>query len=255
MDTTYTKGECVVSEEHLVESMRSEDGVDIEKAREVITRPLDPKLIKQRQMSYGKALSYIEGHTVIALLNEAFNYRWSFEIINCEVVETKITKPGVKQGYVVKVLGRLTVPGLGFREQYGSQQLMGGPDVQESAHKAATTDALKKCATLFDIGRELYIDEAEELKAETSRTTDTVDAIRKSAKTQPAPAQQALKQEYADRIRELKALLGITDNKQLDAYVSEATNKVVTSYTGITDQNAQAIIRLLERDVNEQSGS
>lgn len=44
---------------------------------------------------------------------------------------------------VAKVLGRLTVPGLAIKEQYGSKVLVGGATEQESAFKSASTDALK----------------------------------------------------------------------------------------------------------------
>lgn len=239
--------------EHVTNAMDPALTVDVDLAKDVISRALPQTVIKKRQMSYGKELSYIEGHTVIGLLNEAFNYRWSFEIISCEIIQTVQTKAGAKQGHVVRVLGRLTVPGLGVREQFGTKQLIGGVDVQESAFKAATTDALKKCATLFNIGKELYVDDVSELSEESARDIDTVSAIRNSTKTKSAPKVAQLNKDNADKIRELKALLGITNNADLNEYVSEATNKAVTSYAGITDQNAQAIIKLMERDVNEQS--
>lgn len=135
-----------------------------EEAIKVIKKDLQPEWIQQR--TQGKTtLSYIGGHIVINLLNEAFGYQWSFEIVKEEIVQSipkhnKWAKEGQPshepQPPVVKVLGRLTVPGMGIKEQYGSKVLIGGATEQESAFKSASTDALKKCASLFGIGIQLY---------------------------------------------------------------------------------------------------
>ena len=151
---------------------------DLAKAKETISEKLNESWIEKRKQG-NTTLSYIGGHIVIRLLNKAFNYQWSYEIVSEEIVES-LPKP-VYSGYgqnkkpvmiklpsgeevqklepqapVVKVKGRLTVPGLGVKEQYGSKVLIGGATEQESAFKSASTDALKKCASLFGIGLELY---------------------------------------------------------------------------------------------------
>jgi hypothetical protein len=146
----------------------------LEKAIETVSAKLNPKWIDQRKQGTA-TLSYIGGHIVIRLLNQAFNYQWSFEVVSEEIVPS-LPKPAFT-GYgqqrkavlnqdgsqkmepqppAVKVLGRLTVPGLGVKEQYGSKVLIGGATEQESAFKSASTDALKKCASLFGIGLDLY---------------------------------------------------------------------------------------------------
>jgi hypothetical protein len=59
-------------------------------------------------------------------------------------------------GYVFHVKGSLTIPGVGTREQYGCKVAVGGKDNQNSAYKAAASDAFKKCASLFGVGEEIY---------------------------------------------------------------------------------------------------
>lgn len=149
---------------------------NLAEARNFIRRPLNPRWIQQRKQG-NTMLSYIGGHVVTHLLNNAFNYQWSFEILSKEIVPSlpkqRFTGYGRdrkaatdKEGNfifdpqppVIEVLGRLTVPGLGFREQYGSKIIIGGATEQEHATKAAATDALKKCASLFGIGLQLYGD-------------------------------------------------------------------------------------------------
>lgn len=120
----------------------------------------------RKQVKKGKdTLDYVSGDLVIRLLNKAFRNRWSFEIKETRVVQsqdfqkkdwnTGVVKP-IPQGSVVQVLGRLTVPGWGVREQWGAQILVGGSDVQEHAFKSASTDAMKKCASMFGIALDLY---------------------------------------------------------------------------------------------------
>ena len=120
---------------------------------EVLTRPFDPAQIKQREGRGGKMLDYLETHAVITRLNEAFNGAWSFEAVEYKTMEGEI---------IVK--GRLTAQGI-TKEQFGSNEIHRhkGQDGEKGAPvsigddlKSAASDALKKCATLFGIGLELY---------------------------------------------------------------------------------------------------
>ena len=54
--------------------------------RELLEKPFDPDQIKQREGNFGKMLEYIEGHAVIARLNDAFDSSWSFEIIKHKIL-------------------------------------------------------------------------------------------------------------------------------------------------------------------------
>ena len=101
----------------------------------------------------GSSFPYISGDTCIYLLNNAFNYQWSFEVVDKMIVpgQTNEKMPTKVQPAIAHVLGRLTVPGMGVREQWGSAVLMGSSDNQSSAYKGATTDAMKKCATMFGV--------------------------------------------------------------------------------------------------------
>lgn len=125
-------------------------------ALNIIQKPTNPNWVKKKQ-----GLDYVSGDTVIRMLNKAFNYRWSYYIMDSRVVSSqdkydKYKKESVSQGAVVQVHGRLVVPGWGVREQWGSQPLIGGSDVQEHAFKSAATDAMKKCASMFGIALDLY---------------------------------------------------------------------------------------------------
>lgn len=122
---------------------------DREHAQRLLDTELNPKWIQTRKQG-GANLSYIPGHIAIHLMNKAFDGNWSFEVVEHGI----IGEPG-KKGSFLYVKARLEVPGLGVREQYGNQGFMGGV-MDEHIFKGATTDALKKCASMFGVALELY---------------------------------------------------------------------------------------------------
>ena len=118
--------------------------------RALLERPFEPAQIRQRKGRNGM-LDYVEGHSVIARLNEALDGAWSFEVTHHEVREDEVV-----------VLGKLTAEGIA-KMQFGVSQLTrekgGGALVSLGDDlKAAATDALKKCATFLGVGLHLYAD-------------------------------------------------------------------------------------------------
>lgn len=120
----------------------------VPQALSILQSPTPDELIFQKKQRNGPALDYVSVSTVIRTINKVFGLRWSFEICETKVIESQDHKNNA-QGSVVQTLGKLTVPGLGSRMQWGSQSIIGGQQVQESAFKSSASDALKKCATLF----------------------------------------------------------------------------------------------------------
>jgi len=119
--------------------------------RELLEKPFEQEQIKQRIGTYGTVLDYVEGHTVIQRLNDAFDGKWSFEILRCKILE--------KEDEVV-VLGRLSAEGV-VKCQFGSSRITRAKDSGEIISladdlKAAATDSLKKCATMLGVGLYLY---------------------------------------------------------------------------------------------------
>ena len=119
--------------------------------RELLEKPFNPEQIKQREGSFGKMLDYIEGHTVIQRLNDAFDSNWSFEIINHEILNDT--------GEVI-VQGKLSANGV-VKTQFGSSRITRARETGEMVSlagdlKSAGTDALKKTATLLGVGLFLY---------------------------------------------------------------------------------------------------
>ena len=119
--------------------------------RETLEKPFAPEQIKRRQGTNGDVLDYIEGCTVIQRLNECFDAEWVFDIQEHRVYDDEVV-----------VLGKLTAQGVS-KSQFGKSRITRskkdnaiislGDDL-----KAAATDCLKKCATLFGVGLHLYFD-------------------------------------------------------------------------------------------------
>jgi len=121
--------------------------------RELLEKPFPPDQIRQREGLYGDRLDYIEGSVVIQRLNDAFDAHWNFEVIDHRVYDHEIV-----------VLGRLTAEGIA-KCQFGKTKITRIEGTNEEVSvgddlKAAATDALKKCATLFGVGLHLYLDNA-----------------------------------------------------------------------------------------------
>ena len=117
--------------------------------RQLLEQPFTTDQIKQREGGSGRAIDYIEGHSVIQRLNDAFESAWSFEIISHEIHQEEVV-----------VIGKLTAGTLA-KSQFGSSRFTRNRDTKEIVSladdlKAAATDALKKCATLFGVGLHMY---------------------------------------------------------------------------------------------------
>lgn len=112
----------------------------------VLMRPFTE--IKTRPGRNGQEIQYIEGHAVVLRLNEAFAGDWSFKVLEHDVRETDVI-----------VLGELRAGDL-VKQAFGGSEVTRTRDgkVVSIADdlKAASTDALKKAATLLGVGLHLY---------------------------------------------------------------------------------------------------
>lgn len=117
--------------------------------REALQRPFAPHQIRRRQGLWGDVLDYVEGVDYIERLNEAFEFVWSFQVLEYRVYDEEVVVLGQLQaaGMVKQQFGRSRIT----RRRDGGEILSLGDDL-----KAAATDSLKKCASLLGIGLHLY---------------------------------------------------------------------------------------------------
>jgi len=125
-----------------------------------LKEPFDPRAIKQRKMG-SKMASYLEGTSVINRLNEVcWKYGWDNQLISKEVMDMDIGGKTVK---VILALVRLKIYGIGEHDAWGIQELQGGG---ADMVKGAMTDGLKKAASWFGVGIQLYGPDFEDEKYE-----------------------------------------------------------------------------------------
>jgi hypothetical protein len=131
--------------------MRNVEETNLSVLKTELERPFPTELIKKRTGFGGIQLDYIEGASVIQRLNDCFNLAWSFQIVEWKLIESDIV-----------VLGRLSAHGI-QKDAFGGSKVTLSKDTNKildlgSDIKAAATDALKKCSTLFGVGLHLYQD-------------------------------------------------------------------------------------------------
>jgi hypothetical protein len=162
--------------------------------RAMLTQRTPREAVKTRQGKGGRKFSYVPHAWVTEKLNEAFGWAWSWEVTDWRLVpESEPTE--------VFVLGRLTVHGLRgdlVKTQFGSSDvkrdrnknvLSIGDDL-----KAASSDALKKCASLLGIALDLYKSDApperDDEREDGSLSSDPMTAFWSAAKAKGLTQQQ-----------------------------------------------------------------
>lgn len=122
------------------------------KANDVIKSITPKEFIRQRKGKGGKSFEYVEIGYVISQLNKAFTpVGWQFEIIEEKVlsgevyVKGKLTIKDYKTGYEV------------FKTQYGTKEIYANNKTPiGDLLKSASSDCLKKCASLFGLALDVY---------------------------------------------------------------------------------------------------
>jgi hypothetical protein len=112
-----------------------------------LREPFGREAIKQRVGGGNRKFDYLEAHSVINRLNNVLDY-WDFSIISL-----------TWQDDVLIAHVEMNVPGVGRRQHIGVQKM--DARAGEDTIKGAVSDALKKCATLFGVGIDLYGDDYE----------------------------------------------------------------------------------------------
>lgn len=124
----------------------------------LLTQRTPASVIKERPGKGGKKFRYVPHGWVTEQLNLAFKWGWSLEIASYQIL------PSDADPAEVIVQARLTVhtpAGDIVKTQFGAKDVIreketGRPLSVGDDLKAATSDALKKCASLLGIGLDLY---------------------------------------------------------------------------------------------------
>ena len=116
--------------------------------------PTPPDYIRTRKGKGGQQFTYVPGYYVVMKLNEAFGPFWEFRVVEHKVEEKE-----------VYVLGRLTIKDFKTgneinKEQFGTKERIQKNGTYASpvgdVLKSASTDALKKCASMLGVALDVY---------------------------------------------------------------------------------------------------
>ena len=215
---------------------------------ELINKNLPPQLIQKKPMGGNKpALSYISGATVTDILNSAFGiYGWSTDILE------QWMEPGVPfvnkynnnaaepQNPVAFVKIRLTVKLQDengniiecHKEAFGSKSVVGKQSEQESTYKAAQTDALKKAASLFGIGLQLYRkeEEAQYFQELNVKPTWSEENIAK----------------YSEEYELIKSVIDVGNEEYVDQCVAFITEGACSSFDYVPTNKIKALHQMIK---------
>lgn len=127
--------------------------------QERVISTVTPKMfIKEKPGRGGKVVSYVETGYVVSMLNKTFSPAgWDFEVLVQGETARKLDKNSEGE---VWVRGKLTIIDhkKGYRvskTQYGQHPIHTSVPIGD-AYKAAASDCLKKCASLFGIAHDVY---------------------------------------------------------------------------------------------------
>jgi len=149
-----------------------------------LSEPFPREAIRQRQGGGGTRFDYIAGPDIIRRLTRATGGHWDWVIKSFEFRPLPAARSGAEQSLVV-VMGELTIPGLGTRAGIGVQKV--SESAGEDLVKGASTDALKKAATLFGVALELYGPDFEEDRADYAAAAPAPPRRAEAVRPTPAP--------------------------------------------------------------------
>jgi len=114
------------------------------------------KFIKQRPGKGGGDWNYVEVGYIIKTLNLMFGWDWDFQILN-ETINLDFKEVIVKGQLIVRTGGKTII-----KNQFGNKEIIfrkgtSTPLSIGNDIKAASSDALKKCASMIGIAQDIYL--------------------------------------------------------------------------------------------------
>lgn len=206
----------------------------------ILNKPLDPALIRK---NYGGE-KYITGYTVVRLLNEFTNCAWDFTI-DRKWVEKCTDKKGDHEIYHMDITLncyfndgggntlKLSKPGT------AGKVLESGAKNASNIYKSLETLALRKAASYFGVGAELWLNE-EELDYFDAQDADTI------------WTDELMEQHSAEfeRIAAIQKEYELTDD-DIDAVIAEWDNQI-NELAEILPEKLTSFVEFLESQTQEE---
>lgn len=149
---------ALTDNEVAAKALSKQDSLLNERQTELLWRATPAKHIQQREGRGGQTFDYVSIQYVEMYLNAMTGHDWDFKIKEWKVLESQILVLGsLTMRFGGKKADRAEVT----KEQFGSGEVKykkGTKDMVDLADdlKAAASDALKKCASLFGVAWDVY---------------------------------------------------------------------------------------------------
>lgn len=222
-----------------------------------INAELNEDLLGKNNYSQGKK-EFLPVNVFRRLLNEAFDGQWSWEISTTQLM------PYDAPDYAM-VIGRLYLPGLGFRDGIGTAKL--DKKDNSAAFATATSNAFKNAlkqsgfgASLLDDDwdEELFEEDFEEEEAPPKKKEEPKQPAPKKEKKEEAPKEDKPKKEskssitdkQKEEIAELKELYNIDSKKELIGFM-QIWKKDLKDLSSLTSADIDEFLKYYDENEEE----
>lgn len=113
-----------------------------------------PKFIKVKPGRGGKQLAYVDTGYVINRLNKAFSFLWDFKVLDQSIGNGQVWVKGELTVHISPTL-QITKSQFGGSDIKMSKETGKAIDIADDL-KAAASDCLKKCASMFGVASDVY---------------------------------------------------------------------------------------------------
>lgn len=202
----------------------------------ILMAPTPAKYVKTRDMPGGGKADYVSGHYVMNVLNYATGFQWDFEVLEEKEKYGQIVIRG-RLSFVTpegRVISKTQYGRANIKVYSDTIKLRNGSTVKRTDskagqpvdygndHKAAATDALKKCASLLGVAWDIYgKEDFKQTKITDDPIVETGDGIKHEVPRLPAEEVKYLVElrfglmSVADKLKVLKDTVHTISDKNL----------------------------------------
>lgn len=195
----------------------------------IINQETPKDLIKSKPGRGGKRVAFVEGGYVISKLNQAFSpLGWDFEIVEHGTSERKTENNAEGE---VWVKGKITIIDhvKGYKvskTQFGQHPIHKNVPIGD-AYKAASTDALKKCASLLGIALDVYWGtlDTEESQPAKAQKLSPAEAFERAKIMLKAVRDSSVLMEYDEKLKDSK-VFNEAQKKELHTLINSLVDQI-----------------------------
>ena len=208
-----------------------------------LTAEVNDDFLKTNKYNKSGNGDYIPVHIYRRLLNEVLDHKWSWEILR------ETYEPNIENAKYVKVVGRLHIPGLGFRDGVGAAKLDKADN--SASFSSAASYAFKNAVKSTGLAANLLEDDWDEELFEGEAPAPKAKQSQPQVQNQPQKTQKGdFSAEQKGFMAELREIYSIANNKQMLG-LFQVWDAKIESLTEISPEKLNAFIKFYEEHEEE----